>query len=157
MTTLSKGKMRGFFATTPASKLPPQRTSPLGTPVLAGDPGFPLRMTTLKVSGRMTIFEYQRQALLNGEDPAERPGLFISFHYVKYTGWSVTQMHSRGILDLVWMVRHGRLLHRMRGLTRFLEAFVAQQKTNAGILRSAQNDNFEGVGGRVEMWRGFSI
>ena len=26
-------------------------------------------------------------------------------------------MHSRGIFDLFWMVRHGRLLHRMRGLT----------------------------------------
>ena len=43
----SEEQMRGFFATTPASKLPPQRTSSLGTPVLAGDPGFPLRMTTL--------------------------------------------------------------------------------------------------------------
>jgi hypothetical protein len=31
-------------------------------------------------------------------------------------------MHSRGIFDLVWMVRHGRLLHRVRGLTRFLGA-----------------------------------
>ena len=64
-------------------------------------------------------------------------------------------MHSRGIFDLVWMVRHGRLLHRMRGLTRFLEAFVARQKINAGILRSAQNDNFEGVSGRVGDVAGF--
>jgi hypothetical protein len=62
-----KDKLRGFFATTPASKLPPQRTSSLGTPVLAGDPGFPLRMTTLKVSGRMTIFEYQRLASLTAK------------------------------------------------------------------------------------------
>jgi hypothetical protein len=29
-------------------------------------------------------------------------------------------MHLCGIFDLVWMVRHGRLLHRARGLTRFL-------------------------------------
>ena len=28
-------------------------------------------------------------------------------------------------------------------------AFVARQKANAGILRSAQNDNLEGIGGRV--------
>ena len=60
-----KDKLRGFFTTTPASKLPPQRTEFAGVgPVLAGDPGFPLGMTTLKVSGRMTIFEYQRQTLL---------------------------------------------------------------------------------------------
>src|ERR1035437_5510335 len=85
---------------------------------------------------------------------------------------AITQMHSRGIFDLVWMVRHGRLLHRARGLTRFLGAhFVARQKANAGILpapasklppqrtsspgtpvlagdpvRCAQNDNLESSG-----------
>jgi hypothetical protein len=31
-------------------------------------------------------------------------------------------MHLCGIFDLAWMVRHGRLLHRARGLTRFLGA-----------------------------------
>src|ERR1035438_1447129 len=37
---------------------------------------------------------------------------------VNCSKWSVTQMHSCGIFDLVWMVRHGRLLHNARGLTR---------------------------------------
>jgi hypothetical protein len=35
-----------------------------------------VRMTTLKVSGRMTIFEYQRQTLLNGERPGVEAGPF---------------------------------------------------------------------------------
>jgi hypothetical protein len=74
-------------------------------------------------------------------------------------------MHSRGIFDLFWMVRHGRLLHRVRGLTRFLEAHLWRSKrqirgfflpqpaswlgTPFAPLRMttskiAQNDNFEG-------------
>src|ERR1035437_1783424 len=62
--------------------------------------------------------------LLNGERPGVEAGSFlIQFHYVKYTKSKVTQMHSSRIFDLVWMVRHGRLLHRVRGLTRFLAAF----------------------------------
>ena len=53
-------------------------------------------------------------------------------------------MHSCENVELAWMVRFGRLLHRARGLTRFLEgALFGATKDKYGILRSAQNDNFE--------------
>jgi hypothetical protein len=74
MTTLkdynTQRQITGILPYHPSQQAPTPANKFAVGPVLAGDPGFPLRMTTLKVSGRMTIFEYQRQTLLNGEDPA---------------------------------------------------------------------------------------
>src|ERR1035441_6088447 len=59
--------------------------------------------------------------LLNDERPGVEAGSFlIQFHYVNCSKWSVTHLPCWRIFDLVWMVRHGRLLHRLRDLTRFL-------------------------------------
>ena len=53
-------------------------------------------------------------------------------------------MHSRGIFDLVWMVQLGRLLHRARGLTEFLEAHLWRSKrqmtTQLNLLQGFTSD-----------------
>ena len=44
-------------------------------------------------------------------------------------------MHLCGIFDLAWMVGHGRLLHRIEGLTRFLGAFGRRWVVDACRVR----------------------
>jgi hypothetical protein len=48
-------------------------------------------------------------------------------------------MHCCGIFDLVWMVRHGLLLHRMRGLTRFLSAAGTGDRLSFVAMRLEMN------------------
>src|ERR1035441_2310785 len=63
--------------------------------------------------------------LLNDERPGVEAGSFlIQFHYVNCSKWSVTHLPCWRLFDLVWMVRHGRLLHRMRGWRAFYRLCV---------------------------------
>ena len=81
-------------------------------------------------------------------------------------------MHLCRNLDHVWMVQHGQLLHRARGLTRFLTRICGATKDKCGDsscpsqqaptpvlagdpVRCAQNDNLEGISGRGEGCAGF--